>query len=142
MKAQQGFRRFRIRGGDKQIKKYIEDLREQIVRAVNPQQIILFGSYAYGTPNENSDVDLLVVMPFKGSPLRQAFKLRMQMVVPRAVDLLVRTPEQLAERLAMGDSFVRELLERGQVLYESHHARVDRKGGRRLGQRAIRGAQA
>lgn len=128
MNAKAGFRPFRIKGGDKQVQKYIEDLRAQIVQAAQPQKIILFGSYAYGEPHADSDVDLLVVMPFEGSPLRQAFKLRTQMVVPRAVDLLVRTPEQLAERLAMGDSFMRELLEHGKVLYESDYAGMDRQG--------------
>ena len=136
MKDATGFRRFRIKGGDKQVKKYIEDLREQIVRAVSPQKIILFGSYAYGQPNEDSDVDLLVVMPFEGSPQRQAFKLRTQIHAPRALDLLVRTPEYIAQQLAQDDFFMQEIAQAGKVIYEAGNAEMGQQSGRRLEQRA------
>jgi predicted nucleotidyltransferase len=53
------FKNFRIRGRDKKIREYIKDLCEQIVRVAQPQKIILFGSYAYGNPTEDSDIDLL-----------------------------------------------------------------------------------
>jgi predicted nucleotidyltransferase len=115
------FKNFRIRGGDKKVRKYIKDLCEQIVRACNPQKIILFGSYAYGQPNEDSDVDLLVVMPFKCSPHQQAFKIRMKIDPPMPLDLLVRTPDYIAERIAMGDFFMQEITEQGKVLYEATH---------------------
>ncbi len=124
MKKPKGFRRFRIKGGDKQVKKYIEDLREQIVRAVNPQKIILFGSYAYGAPTEDSDIDLLVIMPFKVSQHQQAFEIRRRIKAPVALDLLVRTPEVITQRLEWGDFFLREIVEQGKVLYESDHARM------------------
>jgi predicted nucleotidyltransferase len=130
------FKSFRIRGRSKGVKEHIRDLCEQIVRAANPQKIILFGSYAYGKPNEDSDVDLLVVMPFAGSPQRQAFNLRMQIQTPMPLDFLIRTPEYVAERIKMGDFFMQEITEQGKVLYEADHAGVDRQGRRRLGQRA------
>ncbi|MBI3656986.1 MAG: nucleotidyltransferase domain-containing protein [Acidobacteria bacterium] len=72
------FKSFRIRGHSQQAKEQIQDLCEQIVRVANPQKVILFGSDAYGKPNEDSDVDLLVVMPFADSPQRQASGLRIQ----------------------------------------------------------------
>ena len=98
---------------------------EAIVQEFQPEKIILFGSYAYGTPDANSDVDLLVVMSFEGSPFRQAGiilnrVIRMVGVLP--LDLLVRTPEQLHERLAIGDRLVGEILACGQVMYEANHA--------------------
>lgn len=125
MKAKTGFRPFRIRGQNKQIRKHIEDLREQIVRAVNPQKIILFGSYAYGEPSADSDLDLLVIMPLEVSPHRQAFEIRRQIKAPMPLDLLVRTPEFVAQRLAWGDFFLKEVVEQGTLLYESDHAGLD-----------------
>jgi uncharacterized protein len=136
MNAKTGFRPFEIRGGAQKVKQYIEDLREQIVQVAQPQKIILFGSYACGQPHENSDVDLLVVMPFEGSAQRQAFKIRTQIHASRALDMLVRTPEYIAEQLAMDDFFLQEITQQGQVIYEAEDAAVNQKSGERLGQRA------
>lgn len=99
----------------------IKDLSEQIVREFQPRKIILFGSHAYGKPAWDSDVDLLVVMPFKGRPNRQAVKIRSRIDTALALDLLVRTPQQISQRLAMGDTFMRDILERGKVVYEAHN---------------------
>jgi predicted nucleotidyltransferase len=114
----------------------ISDLCRQIVAACHPQKIILFGSYAYGTPTDDSDVDLLVVMPFEGHPAYQAGGLRSQLHTQMAVDLLVRTPEQIEERIAMGDPFIQEIVEQGKILYEADHNGMDRQGRARLGRRA------
>jgi uncharacterized protein len=50
----------------------IQELSHKIAVQFSPDRIILFGSYAYGTPTEESDVDLLIVMPFDGQPFRKA----------------------------------------------------------------------
>jgi predicted nucleotidyltransferase len=95
-----------------------------IAREFQPEKIILFGSWAYGKPDADSDIDLLVVMPFEGSPFRQAGTILnhvIQAVGVLPLDLLVSTAEQLDERLAIGDGFVRDILERGKVLYEADH---------------------
>jgi predicted nucleotidyltransferase len=97
---------------------------EQLAREFHPEKIILFGSQAAGRTDDFSDVDLLVVMPFEGSPLRQAARIIARLKPAMAVDLIVRTPEQVAERLATGDGFMREIFEGGQVLYEAEHAGV------------------
>src|SRR5262245_29031905 len=93
----------------------------RFVRAVaarfDPEKIILFGSYAYGTPHEDSDVDLLIVMPARNQ-LDQAVRIRLAIPVTFPMDLIVRTPETLRWRLAEGDSFLREIVSRGKVLYE------------------------
>jgi predicted nucleotidyltransferase len=99
----------------------IRELSAQIVREFQPRKIILFGSYAYGKPAWDSDVDLLVVMPFTGRPNKQAVKIRTRIDTPVAFDLLVRTPKQISQRLAMGDTFMRDILERGKVVYEAHN---------------------
>ena len=104
-----------------QRRKQIKLLCDAIAHEFHPEKIVLFGSYADGKPRPDSDVDLLVVMPFEGSSREQAAKIRSHIETSVALDLLVRTPEQLSERLAMDDFFVREITEQGKVLYEANH---------------------
>jgi len=94
----------------------------QIAEQFNPTKIILFGSYAYGTPTENSDVDVLVIMPFEGRSARQAAEILIATDPDFPIDLLVRTPEQVKERVELGDFFMREITKKGKVLYEAAHA--------------------
>ena len=101
--------------------KEIKNLTSQIVREFNPDRIILFGSYAYGRPGNDSDVDILVVLPFKGKPVRKAIEIRNKVNAGVPLDLIVRTPEQVADRIAQNDWFMREILERGHTLYEANH---------------------
>lgn len=112
---------FNVRARRQQIKR----LCETIVHEFKPEKIILFGSYAYGKPKADSDIDLLVLMPFEDSPFRQAGEILnrvIQQIGVLPLDLLVRTPEQVGERLKIGDSFMQEILERGQIIYEADHA--------------------
>lgn len=102
----------------------IKQVVQQIVERFHPQKVFLFGSYAYGKPTFDSDVDLLVAME---TPLRnvdQAVEIRKAVDFPFPTDLLVRTPQQIAERLALGDVFLREVLMKGIVLYEADDAGV------------------
>jgi predicted nucleotidyltransferase len=96
-------------------------LSECIAREFHPEYIILFGSYAYGTPNQNSDIDLLVVLPYEGKSVRKALEILNKVNPSMPVDLLVRTPEQVEERLANNDWFMREIMEKGQRLYAANH---------------------
>jgi predicted nucleotidyltransferase len=98
------------------VRNQIKKLAEQIAREFQPDKIILFGSHAYGRPGPDSDVDLLVIMRFRGRPVRQAITILNKLNVLTPVDLLVRTPEQVQERLAMGDHVMLEILERGKVM--------------------------
>lgn len=100
----------------------IKRLCKQIVDKFRPQKVILFGSYAYGTPTPDSDIDLLVVMPFDGRVHEQAVKIRRSLDTTMPVDLLVRTSEQVRERIEMEDFFMREIVSQGKVLYEKNHA--------------------
>ena len=97
----------------------IREVGQRIGRRFHPQRVILFGSYAYGRPTEDSDVDLLVVMPGEGATADQSVEIRMAIRPSFPMDLLVRTPEKLQERLDIGDSFVRRILDEGKVLYEA-----------------------
>jgi predicted nucleotidyltransferase len=101
--------------------KRIEELSERIAREFQPEKIILFGSYAYGSPSADSDIDLLVIMPFEGRQPEQAIRILNRLNVLAPIDLLVRRPEEVQKRLAMGDSFMREIVEHGRVRYEASH---------------------
>jgi uncharacterized protein len=95
----------------------IEALSQQIVDQFQPDRIILFGSYAYGVPTQDSDVDLMVVMPFEGHPSGKAAEI-LNATDPRfSVDLLVRTARELENRIALGDFFLREIVAKGKILY-------------------------
>ncbi|SRR6266436_1766710 len=99
----------------------IKDLTSQIAREFSPDRIILFGSHAYGQPRDDSDVDILVVLPFQGKPVRKAIEIRNKVNAGIPLDLIVRTPEQVAERLSQNDWFIRDIVERGRTLYEANH---------------------
>ncbi len=101
-------------------RKDIQVTCDDIVREFAPLQVILFGSYAYGTPSEYSDVDLLVVMPVAKSETRQqASEIRERIPRRFSMDLIVRSPEEIAYRISHNDWFLREVTEKGEVLYES-----------------------
>ena len=101
---------------------YIKRLCAQIAAAFHPERIILFGSQAYGKPTADSDVDLLVIMPHKGPGAEQATRIRLKVRAPFPMDLLVRSPQKIDQRLAWGDCFIEEILEKGKVLYEAAHS--------------------
>ena len=100
----------------------VQEICDTIAREFHPEKIVVFGSHAYGNPGPFSDLDLLVVMPFEGSPLQQAARIITRVKPQLGIDLIVRTPEQVAKRLALQDAFMREILERGKVAYEADHA--------------------
>ncbi|MDE0397591.1 MAG: HEPN domain-containing protein [Candidatus Poribacteria bacterium] len=101
-------------------RKDIQATCDDIVREFSPLQVILFGFYAYGTPTEDSDVDLLVVMDIPESETRrQAVEIRQRITRRFPMDLLVRSPEELAYRISYNDWLLREITEKGEVLYES-----------------------
>ena len=102
----------------------ILSVADKIAKQFQPERIILFGSYAYGTPNEDSDVDLLVVMPFEGRTARQATEIRGAVRAGFPMDLIPITPEFLKHRLEIEDFFLREVVEKGKVLYEADYSRM------------------
>ncbi|MEW5717401.1 MAG: nucleotidyltransferase domain-containing protein [Chloroflexota bacterium] len=97
----------------------IRQAAQKIVDAVHPEKIILFGSYAYGNPNDDSDVDLFVVMESDQRIRERAMELS-EILYPRPfpVDIITRTPAELKERLESGDCFFKEIITEGKVLYE------------------------
>src|SRR5512138_1662810 len=100
----------------------IRKFARQVAKQFNPHKIILFGSYAYGKPTEDSDVDMLVIMSFKGRNPEKATEIWMATKPNFPIDIMVRKPEELKKRLAMGDFFLREITEKGEILYEAANA--------------------
>lgn len=100
----------------------IEDYVDEVVRQFRPERVVVFGSHAWGTPQEQSDVDLLVVMPHSGAAVEQAARIRQTVRAGFPLDIIVRSPSAIQKRLAMGDGFIRDILEKGKVLHESHRS--------------------
>ena len=101
-------------------RKQIQKFSQAVAQKFRPEKIILFGSYAYGTPTEDSDVDLLVITP-RTRARGERMSVRIRHAIPRSfpLDLLVRTPAEVAKRLRWGDFFLREVMEKGKVMYEA-----------------------
>lgn len=96
----------------------IDQVVEQIVEKFKPHKIILFGSYARGNPRPESDVDMLVVMETPLRDIQQAIQICQQIEYRFGLDLIVHTPKYLAERVKMGDWFLRDVIKEGKVIYE------------------------
>jgi predicted nucleotidyltransferase len=97
---------------------------ETVAGEFRPEQIIIFGSYAYGSPTEDSDVDVLVVMPLARGrrDVQQAAAIRERVPAPFPMDVIVRSPQEIARRLALGDGFMASVLRDGQTMYEGKHS--------------------
>jgi predicted nucleotidyltransferase len=107
----------------------IRRFARQIAEQFHPERIILFGSYAYGRPHNESDVDLLVIMPAH-DVIAQEIRIGLALDRPFSHDIIVRTPKQIERGLREDDCdwFLREVLEKGKVLYEAPHKAVDSQG--------------
>ena len=106
----------------------IQAVSGQIATEFQPERIVLFGSYAYGEPDADSDVDLLVVMDTPLREVDQAVVIGKRLRPRFGLDLIVRTPANLERRIALGDWFLREIVERGRVLYERTDAGMGEQG--------------
>lgn len=97
----------------------IKEFGRQIGEQFGAERVILFGSYAQGKVTADSDVDLLVIGSFKGRSVDKSVEIRMKLRPQFPVDILIRTPEKVQQRIKMGDCFMQEILEKGKVLYEA-----------------------
>jgi len=96
----------------------VEAFVKRIAAEFHPQRIVLYGSYARGTPTPDSDVDLLIVLPFEGKAWHVAAEIRRRARPTFPTDLLVRTPEQVRECASRQDTLLYEILREGKTLYE------------------------
>ena len=97
---------------------------DRIVTELKPEKIILFGSYAYGNPTPDSDVDLLIVMETNGKE-KEMYRAASLLLYPREfpVDIIVKTPREIEEAIRGGvvnGFFIREIVNKGKVLYDRH----------------------
>lgn len=95
----------------------IAEVAEKIAQEHKPEKIILFGSYAWGKPNEDSDVDLFIVKETDNTR-----KTAMEIdgsIYPRPfpIDLLVYTPKNVEKRLKIKDFFISDIINKGKILY-------------------------
>lgn len=102
----------------KQIKE-IEQIKNVIIDKYKPEKIILFGSFAWGKPSKDSDVDLVVVKETKKNILDRRREIAKKLFGNNfpAVDILVYTPREFKERLYLKDPFLKEVVDNGKVLY-------------------------
>jgi predicted nucleotidyltransferase len=118
----------------------IRRFARRVAERFDPEKIILFGSFASGAPHEYSDVDLLVIMP-AANEINQAIRITLAFEREFPLDLIVRTPQRLRRRLAEGDSFLSDIMDRGIVVYEKRHPVLDQKSRRRPARRPQRGGR-
>ena len=111
--------------------KTIRALARHIADKFDPEEIILFGSHAYGKPTAWSDVDLLVVMDTpKGEEFEKSLEIRK--TIPEltfGLDVIVRSRKVIERRKKLGDWFLVDITEKGKTLYERSNQRMGRKSG-------------
>lgn len=105
--------------------KKINNVVKEIVSCFNPDKIILFGSYAKGVSRQESDVDLLVVMQTEKSFIQQSIEIAQKVEHNFGLDIIVRSPEKLKERIKLGDFFLQDIVTHGKLLYERPRRRMD-----------------
>ena len=97
----------------------IQDFVDKVVEEFAPERVILFGSHARGDATPDSDVDLLVIMPTKKQAIDQAVEIRQRIRRSFPLDLIVKTPGDMAWRLSLHDCFLTTIVTEGKTLYES-----------------------
>ncbi len=101
------------------VQEKIEEMVRRIVDRFNPQKIILFGSLARGTAGYDSDADILVVMPVKGSKRKQATEIDVSLIgLDLPTDVIVVTPEELEKNRDRIGTIIYPAIREGKVLYE------------------------
>jgi predicted nucleotidyltransferase len=107
----------------------IYQITEKLKKA-HPDKIILFGSYAYGTPNENSDIDLLIVTSDNYIPKSYAEKSKLILKInaliaeeksEMPIDLIIHTLPMHEKFIRLNSMFSREILQKGEILYERNN---------------------
>jgi len=100
--------------------KAIPKIKDKIVKEIKPEKIILFGSYAWGKPNEDSDIDLFIIKNTKEKPIDRARKIR-EIIFDSGVpiDVLVYTPEEMKKSINENRNlFIEDIARNGKIIYE------------------------
>ncbi len=102
------------------IKEIILQIVGKIVKEYQPEKVILFGSYAYGAPDRDSDIDLLIIKDTQERPIDRRVAVAKIVSDPKRIipiEPIVLTPKEIDERLRIGDQFIKQILQKGTVLY-------------------------
>ena len=105
---------------DTEARQTILEIVEKIKQEYQPEKIILFGSYAEGRQNEDSDIDLFIIKETEERPIDRRVKVAEIICDPHRfipVESIVITPQELQQRLKIGDQFIQKILQRGELLY-------------------------
>ncbi len=100
---------------EKKIKKIVKIISKHY----KPEKIILFGSFAWGKPNKDSDVDIFIIKNTKENRFKRQLKVRRLIKGEIPADILVYTPKEVKKRIELGDFFIEEILKKGKVLYDA-----------------------
>jgi len=104
----------------REMQEIIQHMLEKLLTEYAPQKVILFGSYAYGNPRPDSDIDLLIIKETTDRFIDRWVTVRRILSDPQRtvpLETLVLTPQEVSRRLAIGDQFLAEIVEKGEVLY-------------------------
>jgi predicted nucleotidyltransferase len=104
-----------------EVKTIISEVVEKLKREYKPLRIILFGSYAFGNPTEDSDIDLLILKNTNKRRVDRFVQVKRIIYNPNykiPISPLVYTPNELEERLRIDDDFIKEIIQNGTILYE------------------------
>ena len=105
-----------------EIRALLEGMLAKLVREYAPEKVILFGSYAHGNPRPDSDIDLLIIKDTPERYIDRCFAVRRILsdsTRTTPLETIVLTPDEVSRRLEIGDQFVADIVENGEVLYES-----------------------
>ena len=105
---------------NRKVRKILIDIVKNIKNKYQPEKIILFGSCVYGQPDSDSDIDLLIIKNTRERPIDRRVTVSRIISDPKRlvpIETIVLTPEEINERLKIGDQFVKEILDKGEVLY-------------------------
>ncbi|MEW6232661.1 MAG: nucleotidyltransferase domain-containing protein [Chloroflexota bacterium] len=105
---------------DREVRKTILEIVEKIRREYQPDRIILFGSFASGMPDRDSDIDLLIIKDTQDRPIDRRVAVARMVSDPKRLipfEPIVLTPKEVKERLETGDQFLKGILQKGEVLY-------------------------
>lgn len=100
-------------------KKLINEIKETIVKKCKPKMIVLFGSYSTGNVTNNSDIDIFIVMNSRARRDKRIEKVdKLFSDRDYALDIIIYTPKELESALKVKNSFAKEILDTGKVIYK------------------------
>lgn len=105
---------------DRKIKKLILEIIDRLKKGYEPDKIILYGSYAYGQPTRDSDLDLFIIKKTDKRRIDRFVEVKRMIYDPKrhiSVSPIIYTPKEIEERIAIGDDFIREVLAQGEIIY-------------------------